>query len=362
MKTFALLLLATAACADPIVEMELVMPKSETMGTQCINAVEVYANGATFPANQDDYVESCIEITAGSTYASVRDAIKGKFTLGMPNTGLSSLEIFGWSGPGGCNFDENTPPPNLMFFGKGEYIGQDTVELPIIPNLDCATEPVKIRSIMMALVGGATCANATNVGMGGYGSLGTLMPSTYRKGVDFYGGTDGALLVNNVASFTGHTKVGSKSCLAVDGGSMTGGSTGCVVGGGTVCAGAGEIEHAYIPNEIYASALSFDQAQLAKFPTAILVSVWSNGATKTPIGGATIEVDAAHAKVFYVDPPATGQVNLVARGDGATGPSGLALVYADTLVSATVKVNGASRVVTLGAPNQEVAGAMIVMP
>jgi hypothetical protein len=363
MKTFALILLATAACADPVLEMELVMPKTETMGTQCITHVEVFANGATYPQNGNDFVSSCLEVSAGSTYASVREAIQGKFTLGMPNTGLSSLEIYGWSGPARCNFDENSAWPNLLFYGKADYIGQDTVELPITPNLDCASEPVKVRSVdMMALVNGGTCATAANVGMGGYAALGTLMPSMYRKGLDWNGGVDGALLVDNLATFTGHTKVGSKSCLGVDGGSMIGGSTGCVIGGGTVCAGAGEIEHAWIPNDIFASALSFDQEQLAKFPSPTLVSVWSNGATKTTVGGATIEVDPAHAKVFYVDPPATGQVALRARTDGATGPSGLALVYADTLVSATVKANGATRTVTLGAPNQEVAGAMIVMP
>lgn len=364
MKTVALLLLATAACAEPVLEMEIVLPKNDTMGAQCITAVEVYANGATFPANQDDYVESCIEVSAGQTYASVRDAIAGKFTLGMPTTGLSTLEIFGWSGPGGCTFDENTPSPNLLFFGRGDYIGQDQVDLPLIPNLDCAAEPVKIRVVdMMALVGGATCANATNVGgMGAYASMITLMQSTYRKGVDWYGGTDGALLVNNVASFNAHTKVGAKSCLGIDGGSATGGSTGCTVGGGTVCGQAGELEHAYISNDIYASALSIDQAQLAKMPTAILVSVWNNAATKAPIAGATVEVDPEHAKVYYVDPPATGQLGLGVRSGVGTGSSGLALIYADTIITATIKANGASRTVTLGAPNSEVSANMIVMP
>ncbi|HUS33256.1 MAG TPA: hypothetical protein VMZ53_32360 [Kofleriaceae bacterium] len=357
-----LLLLATAACTEPVVEMQLVLPKSESMSAQCITAVEVYANGATFPANKDDFVESCIEVTPGTTYASVKEAIAGKFTLGMPNTGLSTLEIFGWSGPGGCTFDDNAPPPNLMFFGKGEYIGQDTVDLPIVPNLDCAADPVKIRVVdMMALVGGANCTAASNIG-GGYAALVTLMNSTYKKGVDVYGGTDGGLLMSGVASFNGHTKVGARSCLGVDGGSMTGGSTGCNVGGGTVCAAAGELEHAYISNDIYASALALDQATLAKFPTASLVSVWSNGATKTPVGGATLEVDPAHAKVFYIDPPAAGQVGLHQRTDNATGASGLALVYADSLVSVTIKAGSTSRTVTLGAPNQEVSANMIVMP
>lgn len=362
MKTFALLLLATAACADPVVEMEIVLPKaSDAMGVQCINAVEVYANGATYPSNQNDFVESCVEITASSTYASVRDAIRGKFTLGMPDTGLGSIEIYGWNGPGGCNFDDNTPSPNLLFIGKAEYIGQDTVELPLIPTVDCTTQQVKIHMVdMMALVTGGTCATATTVGTQSFAEMGTLYPRNYGKGVDFYGGTDGANMLNNVAAFDAHTKVGGKSCLAVNGGSETGGSVGCNVGGATVCAAAGEMEHAYIGDAIYSAALTVDQAQLAKFPSAILGSVFSAG--KTPVAGATVEVDAAHAKVYYVDPPAAGTTSLRVRTDNATGPSGLFLVYADNLVSATIKAGAGTRTVTLGAPTAEVSASMIVMP
>jgi hypothetical protein len=340
--------------------MEVVLPKAD-MGAQCITAVEVYANGATYPANQNDFVESCVEITAGSTYASVRDAIRGKFTLGMPDTGLGSLEIYGWNGPGGCNFDDNTPSPNLLFFGKAEYIGQDKIQLPLVPNVDCATQQVKIRMVdMMALVNGGTCATATTVGTQPFAEMGTLLPRNYGKGVDFYGGTDGANMQANLATFDAHTKIGVKTCIAVNGGSETGGSVGCNVGGGTVCAAAGETEHAYIPDDIYSAALTVDQAQLAKFPSAILGSVWSNA--KTAVSGATVEVDSAHAKVYYVDPPAAGTSQLRVRTDNATGPSGLFLVYTDTLVSATIKTAAGTRTVTLGAPTAEVSASMIVMP
>lgn len=50
------------------------------------------------------------------------------------------------------------------------------------------------------------------------------------------------------------------------------------------------------------------------------------------------------------------------RTDGKTGPSGLFMLYADTLVTAKVTANGSTRNVTLGATDQLVAGAMIVMP
>ena len=38
-----LILLATAACGEPVVEMELAMPKDGAMNPSCITAVEVHA-------------------------------------------------------------------------------------------------------------------------------------------------------------------------------------------------------------------------------------------------------------------------------------------------------------------------------
>jgi hypothetical protein len=356
-----LVLLATAACTDPVVEMQLVMPKDGVMNTSCISAVEVHANGAHYPANVQDTERSCIEISGGATYSSVRDAIRGKFELGVPDSGLASIEIYGWSGPQPCTPDDDPYySPNLLFFGSGSYIGQDQVDIPVVPNLDCTTEPVKIHMIdMMALVGGASCANASNVGAMAGAGLGTLVPKFIGKGVDFYGNQEGNNLVDNVAAFDGHTRTGTHSCLALDGGSETGGSTGCAIGGAAVCAAPGEYEQAYVPGEIINAAFTMDQNLTTKYPAIYLVSVF--GATKTTLGGAKIDVDPTHAKVVYVDPPSGTQTTFKARTDGATGPSGLALVYLDTLVSAKVTAGTLTRTVTLGAPDQSLGAGMVVL-
>jgi hypothetical protein len=362
MKTLAIMLVGIAACADPVVDMKLVLPKSDTMSPQCITAVEVHANGTTYPSVQADQTRSCIEISAGNTYASVRDAIAGKFTLQVPESGLASLEVYGLSGPLPCS-DDDTPfaAPNLLFFGSGDYIGQDTIDLPITPNLDCATEPVKVRMVdMFALMGGATCANAmmpdANAGVG----LGTLAPRLHGKGVELFGNLDGGDLASSVASFTGHTHVGTRSCLAIDGGNNDAGSLGCVIGGTPVCAGAGELEAPYFSNAIADMAYDLDSVSSAQFPDVIIGSVWSNGATKAPVSGATVEVDTNHAKVVYVE-PANGGTTFQIR-DGATGPSGLFILYTDTLVLAKIHAGTSMRTVTLGAMDLTPAGAMIVMP
>src|SRR4051812_314351 len=98
---FAPLLLVVSACADPVVEMQLVLPK-QSMDTSCVTAVEVHANGATYPQVKEDRVISCIDIKPAATYAGVQTAIRGKFELGVPDTGLAGLEIFGWSGVAAC--------------------------------------------------------------------------------------------------------------------------------------------------------------------------------------------------------------------------------------------------------------------
>lgn len=45
-----------------------------------------------------------------------------------------------------------------------------------------------------------------------------------------------------------------------------GGSAGCIVGGNTVCAGAGETEHVSLARGILANDANFDNAIAASFP------------------------------------------------------------------------------------------------
>ena len=73
-------------------------------------------------------------------------------------------------------------------------------------------------------------------------------------------------------------------------------------------------------------------------------------------------VDPSHGKVVYVDPPdATG--GLPPRADQhATGPSGLFILYTDTIVDVTIAGAGRTRKVRLGAHPSSFSGAMVVLP
>src|SRR5439155_14081446 len=129
-----------------------------------------------------------------------------------------------------------------------------------------------------------------NVGTMAGAGIGTLVPRFHGKGVQYYGGTAGANLVNNVASFSGLTHTGAHSCLALDGGSEAGGSTGCAMSGATVCAATGEYEQAYVPLPVINATLTMDATLNAKYPAVYLISVWNSNATRSTITGATVEV------------------------------------------------------------------------
>lgn len=354
-----------AACADPVLDMQLVLPKNaDTFDTTCITAVDVRVTGGNYLQDDKDFRRSCIEIPGGSSYSAIRNAIRGKFEVEIPDTGLTGVEIYGWSGTAACKYDDEPFfTPDLLFLGRGDYIGQERVDIPVVPNVSCAKNEVKARMVdMFALVAGATCQVAGTMNGAASIGVGTLAPRLYGKGTRFFGNAAGASAVGNLSTFIGPTVTGPRSCLALDSGDQNASaSISCVIGGASVCAGPGELELATVPFAITAVAGNFDPALMVKFPGVVYGSVWINGATKSTLSGAKVTVDPAHGKVIYVDPP-NAQGVLVPRADqSATGPSGLFVLYADTLVSVKVAGGGFTRNVTLGAMDESPAGAIIVV-
>lgn len=354
-----------AACADPVVEMQMLLPNSaDTFDTSCITAIDVHVIGSNFLQDATDFRRSCIEVQGGASYAAIRDAIRGKFDVAIPDSGIAGIELYGWSGPSACKYEDDAYlSPDLLFFGRGDYFGQDRVDIPLVPNVSCARSEVKARMVdMFALVDGATCDEAgIVVGAAGIG-IGTLVPRLYGKGTRFFGNLAGAAPIANLSTFTGPTQVGPRACLALSGGDeVLAGSVSCAIGGATVCAGAGEMELATVPYAITANTSNFDSALMVKFPGVIYGSVWGGTTTKSPLAGATVTVDPKHGKVIYVDPPNDVGVMAVRADQRATGPSGLFTLYTDTLVEVTIAGGGASRTVTLGAMDESPAGALVVL-
>ncbi|MDB4959891.1 MAG: hypothetical protein JWO36_7460 [Myxococcales bacterium] len=362
--------LGLTACADPAVGVELKLPSNADMlDTSCLTAIEVHANGTNYPRDPMDFKRSCIEISGQATYAKVADAVRGQLSLPIPDSGLAGIEMFGWSGASACGDPQIAgTTPDLIFFAGSAYIGQDTVQMAMTPNLNCVQSQIKVRLLdLFTLVSGASpsdqnCTAAMIPDAGGAAYIGTLTPNLFEKGTTFFGNLIGGVSHAGLVTMSAYTQVGPKSCLAFNGFGATSESVSCAMSGPTVCAATGEVEHVAVNGDIGIQTLTLQPALIAKYPGIVYGSVWSGGASKHPIAGATVEVDSSQGAVVYIDPPDTGSVSVKLRTDNKTGPTGLFLVYTNTLATIRVNANGAAqRTVVVGSPGTADGAALIVM-
>ncbi len=360
--TFALLALAVSACAEPVVELSFRLPSADKGGdfnTSCVTAVDVFTNGTTYPATEGDYVRSCVQLSSSpDTFSELRSALAGKIDVQIPESGLGSVEVFARKGT--CTVDASVPIGDLVFYAGAKYADADQLVLPIDAIASCDQAPVVVRPIdILKLTTGTTkgdCAAAKAVdGPNSGADIGTMTP-TVASGVLYYNGLSGASLTGGVANVPGASMtIGPKSCLAVSSGDDAFGSLSCVDRNAPpVCANAGELE---APGIAYGFDIaSLDQAKKNRFPGVVYGAVV--GQNKLPIQGATVEVDPKHGEVVYVEP---GTGRLVPTGGTATGPSGLFMVYADSLVSVKVSSGVLSRTVTMGAISDAPAAALVLL-
>ncbi|HEY5926458.1 MAG TPA: hypothetical protein VIV11_32450 [Kofleriaceae bacterium] len=369
-------LVLAGGCAEPVVELSFRAPaNAEQLDTSCITAIEIRAIGTGFVQDDKDYTRSCVELPrAAATYGALHDMFRDKITLELPESGLAGVTMRGYAGPTPCARTDDSDPEfaphftaDLAFFAKANYIGQDSIAIQAVPNLKCPTTDLKVRVVdmfkLVASGSSAACGAAMTYTDGkGWSSLGTLVPKLYGKGVDFFGGVSWRPGTNNLVTFPGMVQLarpGESSCLALAAANESGATNACVISGAGVCAAVGELETAAVDYRVWQQV---DRTLQGQFPNILFGSVWTNASPKTPAGGAVITVDSKHGKVVYVDPfDATGK--LVVRSDQTrAGPSGLFVLYADTLVNAKIEAAGATRTVMLGSPDYTFGGAMIVLP
>lgn len=335
--------------------------------TSCATTIEVRAIGTQYPYEPGDYKSTVLQLpTAAPTYDAVLEVLRDHVTLAIPDSGLAGISVMGWSVP--PNWTQPTgnawyPTPELTFFAHDNYIGQDVITLQAVPNVNCKKQPVAVRVVdMFALVAAgssASCSTAMTYTNGvGWSGTGTLVPRLFEPGVDFFGAQSFASGSDSLAQFSAETQVGPKSCLALIGSDDTGTSTGCAIPGPAVCAGGAELE---IAATNYTATGDADPMLSKTMPGVVFGSVWTGAATRTPIAGATVQVDPNHARVVYIDPQANGHFSVRGNQSG-TGPSGMFVLYADAIVEATIKSGSKTRTVALGASQHSSAGAMIVLP
>lgn len=363
-------LVATGCAVDTNVELAFKAPaNAATTDASCISAVEMRVIGANYAHDHSDVNRKCFQLAHPvASYAELRDALHGQFKLDVPDSGLGGVSLHGLTGTSDACKEPDAfyLTPYLMFSADAEYLGQDQLDLAVQPNLDCSMSTSTARVIdMLALAASgssANCAAAMTVQSRDWVGIGTLTQSRFDKGTEFFGNPVGWYPTNNAMQISGAPlktlQPAPRSCLAATGIAHGGSAIGCVIGGANVCAGTGEMEVVAIPDVVR----DHEDAKLkAQYPTITFGSVWSSGTPRTTVANAKVTIDAKHGKVVYIDPPAADGTILVRADQTGTGPSGLFIVYADTLLNARIDALGMSRTVTIGGSNGTAGGAMVVM-
>jgi hypothetical protein len=338
-------LLALVGCGEKALSMTIALPEDkERWDTSCLASVEVYTVGPNYPET-DDYVGQTIEVSGPATYDDMQSAIRGEFDVDIPDSGLHSMEMYGWNGPPA--WDGATS--ELVFYSRVVYQGEDTVTIPLVPNLDCRTSPVVVRPIdLITLVTTKSCAMAAVAdGQMGVVSAGTLSPGLYEPYLFGWGGAHSATVVGGVSRMNASTTVGPQTCLAWYAETATGFSGGCATGF-KACASGSEYEVAIVDDQYALNSL--DPTIQRDFVGAVFGAV-VDGA-KNPIAGATVEVPAELGKVVYVNLDVAAK-RLVPVSGAATTASGMFIVYTSDIVEVKITSAGATKTAVVGAQRED---------
>lgn len=353
------LVLALGACGDKAVQLSILPPTGAAatdFDPSCVRSVQVYLNGGTYPDDDGDWALDCIELAAPqSTFAGIRDALAGKIDVSLPATGLSGVELWGFTGP--CTAAEERDF-DLIFYASAAHIGDDELALTMIPNLSCAPTDVRLKPVDLLKLSKGGCAMAGwSVGKLG---LATLSPLPFTDFTTWWGGA-AAPIVGGVASVTGNVKAGPRSCLAaglytVDEWTHV---TCLPPADQRVCATGADYEVPLVDYNVWNA--SQDQAKFSEHSGLVIGMVYGTA----PVMGATVTIDEADkdlGEVVYFDMPPgveNGTGGLTVRPGTSTGPSGLFGIYTPSVVRVSATANGRTVQRTISG-NDEGAVAVVI--
>lgn len=342
MRRAYLLTLLLAACGDKAVDVSLRLPSAATQAmydTSCVTAVRIYVNGANYPEDDGDYLETCIDVTSPAmTFATLRERIRGKFDMKIPASGLGGIELYAYNGA--CNA-ANPQDYDLVAYGSAPYVGEDSVAVPVTPNLSCTQGDYAIRAIdLLKYAKTGQCAQATWT-QGKIG-LATLSPLPFTGNAWFWGGQTSTLVPTGVVNVHGLALgIGADSCLAASLFTTQYDEVTCMAPADQrVCATGGELEAPMI--DVNVGYMSADPQKLNRWGGVVYGAIVGPG----PIANATVTIDEAdkdRGEVVYLDmPPGVemGTGTLPVHAGTSTGPSGLFAVYTQSIVHVTITGNG----------------------
>ena len=356
-----LLTLLLAACSDEAVEVSLRLPSAATQAmydTSCVTAVRIYVNGANYPEDDGDYLEDCIDVTSPAmTFADLRERIRGTFDMKIPASGLGGIELYAYNGA--CNA-ANPQDYDLVAYGSAPYLGEDSLAVPVTPNLSCTPGDYALRTIDIlkyAKTGDCAQSGWTQGKIG----LATMSPLPFTGTAWWWGGQSAGMATSGLVTVRGLALgIGANSCLAASLYTTQYDEVTCMAPAEQrVCATGGELEAPMIDVQVgYTSA---DSTKINRWGAVVYGVVVGPGA----IANATVtidEEDADKGEVVYLDMPPgveNGMGTLPARPGTSTGPSGMFAVYTQSLVRITVTANGKSVKRLVGVEGDYVSAVLV---
>ncbi len=322
----------------------------------CLSTIETYTDGADYPTNGNDYERGSSPITSHpATLADVTAAIEGKISVTIPPTGLGYIELYGWNGDSGFGEGDG----ELLFYAASPYVGQDTVDLDIIPNASCVQKPISVRPLDLISYLTTTdvtmkCPNAAVTG--GTLFIGTMTTEILVPDVtDYFGGLQTGAIASTgpaagTATIMSSTTVGPDDCLSFSTTLATTAATSCAVFGEGLCSVNGEFELPVIQDTYVTN--SRDPMIVPNFAGMVVGAVFT--AAKLPQQGATVTLDdPTLGQVVYVDIDTTNSKLVPSASQAATSTSGLFILYTNDVVDATVAAGGITKKLRFAAVDEE---------
>lgn len=323
-----------AACADPAIDLSLVLPSTQPAGfdVSCVGAVEVAAIGNDTGSVDavPDVISQCVDLaTPPTSLADIKRQIAGRFQLEIPGSGLAGITVRGIQGR--CNnqivFSES------IFYGGAPHTG-DSIAIPMVPNVSCDKRATyKIRPVdFNVLTTAHTCARPADPN--GEVFAGIIRPTMLGPAAERMMFEDGAsaatLPAEGMAPIDSFSQSTAKSCVAVGYDANGPDQAGACINTTppTLCAQPGEVELPVMDATYAASSVDNLLADQHGRPVFGAVFEASGAAvtTKVPLAGATIELgDPSAGLVVYT---ARGATKLTATpGATATGADGTFVIY-----------------------------------
>lgn len=355
-------------CSDPVIQMTLQAPSGD-FDASCIASVSVYGLGPTYEQDGVSYKSACVDLPMSQpTLADVQAALHGTVTLAIPDGGLAKIIVLG--NASSCEALPNDGPESadLIFYSQADYVG-DAIELPMTPNVQCATSSVTVTAVdLVALAATSKCSQSLEPDNPNGATInpGTFSTNPFFPGALFSGGIVYGELASGVATANGaRVAVVSGACEAYWAGDNNWDALSCQLATPSVCNPATR-EVGVI--ELGVATPTADQSLIAQYGPVTFGLVYQGGGdTGGPVANATVTLDdpSAGAVVYYgLNASAAAGAGALTKlatsdGGGSTGSAGLFGVYTSGLHQITVTGAGVTQKVTIAAQSTDPGTAII---